>query len=229
MSVSSISNSYSYYQTANNHHQRKQEFDALSEALQSGNLSGAQQAFGQLQQNAPGNSQSGADGGIVADISALGQALASNDLSGAQNAFSTLQSDFQNAPPPPPPGESGGGKDGGQVQEAFSDLASALQNGDLDAAQTAFATLQSLAPDNQADSSSASTGGTSADSTGSSQINSDFASLGEALQSGDVSNAQNLFDKLLSDLQANAPRHHGAQQYQQDAATTTSSNVSVSA
>ncbi|MFT3930468.1 MAG: hypothetical protein QM709_09260 [Spongiibacteraceae bacterium] len=285
MSVSTISANYGYsqigsYQTSGNRNQHKNEMDALGEALQSGDLSAAQQVFSQMQQHAPGGAQqcgsSGTSGdAVITEISALGQALAASDLSSAQSAFSALQSDFenappppssannggvdfeslleqlssalesgdltaaqdafsslqddvQNAPPPPPPGGPGGpgGTQGGndQVAQAFDDLSTALENGDLEAAQTAFETLQSLAPDNQ-DSSSSTANASSTDT-----ISTDMAALQEALQNGDLDSAQSLFETLLADLQANAPRHPGMHSYtQNDASTTTSNSVSTSA
>ena len=227
MSVSSISSGYNYYQTANTQ-QRSNQLNALDEALASGDLSAAQQAFSQLQQSAPSGPPPGnsADG-VIADISALGQALASNDLSSAQSAFSTLQNDIQNAPPPPPPPAGIDGtsdtSNADEFAQAFSDLATALKNGDLEAAQSAFATLQSLAPDKQ----TAQTGTDASSSDASDQINNDFVSLGDALQNGDLDSAQSLFATLLTDLQSGLAQHPGLHHYQQDAATT--SSVSVSA
>lgn len=283
MSLSSISSSYSCYQSSSNYqtsghrNQHKNEMDALGEALQSGDLSAAQQAFSQMQQHAPDGAQRSGNSGdaVITDISALGQALAASDLSSAQSAFSTLQSDFENAPPPPPsannggvdfeslmeqlssalesgdltsaqdtfsslqddienappppppggPGGPGGAGGNDQVAQAFDDLSTALKNGDLDAAQTAFETLQSLAPDNQ-DSSSSTANATS----GSDTISTDMAALQEALQNGDLDSAQSLFETLLADLQTNAPRHPGMHNYaQNDTSTTTSNSVSTSA
>jgi len=96
---SSINNNY--YQTGssgNQHQKRKEEFDTLKQALQSGDLSGAQQAFTALQQDAPNAKQTSADSSVTTDISALGKALAAGDLSSAQSAFSTLQTDIQKSP-----------------------------------------------------------------------------------------------------------------------------------
>jgi hypothetical protein len=67
-----------------NWQQRQQTFQDMMSALQSGNLSGAQQAFGALggNSNIQGNSP----------LAQLGQALKEGDLSGAQQAAQTLQS-----------------------------------------------------------------------------------------------------------------------------------------
>lgn len=99
--------------------QRKQDFSTLANALSSGDLQGAQQAFASLQQdmqaiqqargaqgagpdgNFNGNAQNGQGGAQGAasqrqqDFSALASALSSGDLQGAQKAFATLQQDMQ--------------------------------------------------------------------------------------------------------------------------------------
>jgi len=68
--------------------QIKADFNQLKQSLQSGDLSGAQQAFADLQKLAP----QGASGPFQNQINALGQALQSGNLSAAQQAFSALQS-----------------------------------------------------------------------------------------------------------------------------------------
>ncbi len=84
--------------------QSQQYFNALGQALQSGNLAGAQSAFSSLQQLAPTSSQnptatSSATGtsSIGSAFNALGQALQSGDLAGAQKAFAQVQQDMQTA------------------------------------------------------------------------------------------------------------------------------------
>jgi hypothetical protein len=109
MSISSITSSPFPYQLSpttlqNSRQQWQQDFQSLGKALQSGDLSGAQEAFQALQQlrsNAPmlqtgqtGQAKSSSNP-LSADVSALGSALQSGDLSGAQAAFSKLQQDMQ--------------------------------------------------------------------------------------------------------------------------------------
>lgn len=88
-----------------------QAFNALSQDLQNGNLSQAQQDFATIEQDfqQQGSGQQvhhhhhhhhGGGGGqeqsqINQAFSSLEQALNSNDLSGAQSAFTTLQQDLQ--------------------------------------------------------------------------------------------------------------------------------------
>ncbi len=100
MSISSISSSLSQG-WQNVAQQRRQDFSQLSQALQSGDLAGAQRAYANLQTLQP-DGQSGSNLGsnsnanpIQNDFSQLGQALASGNLSQAQSAFSQLQSDIK--------------------------------------------------------------------------------------------------------------------------------------
>jgi DNA-binding FadR family transcriptional regulator len=76
------------------------DFKSLAQALQSGDLAGAQQAMASLQQDSPwvnralsgatdGNSTSG--GAATSPLQALSKALQSGDLAGAQQAFAKLQ------------------------------------------------------------------------------------------------------------------------------------------
>lgn len=111
MSTSGVSLGSSAAYAANNSKsafaQRRQDFKSLSDALQSGDLTGAQQAYAALQKDAParaagqgqqgGQQQSGNGSSPQNAFASLGQALQSGDLSGAQQAFSQLQNDAQQA------------------------------------------------------------------------------------------------------------------------------------
>jgi len=75
-------------------------FNSLGQALQAGDLAGAQQAFAALVQSVPaGAVPSGApqDQTVGADMVALGQSLQAGDLSGAQQAFTNLQQALRSA------------------------------------------------------------------------------------------------------------------------------------
>ncbi len=107
-SVSSANNSYPQTSQASPLKQAKQDYAALAQALASGNLTGAQQAFTAFQsdlqkvQQASGGAQTvqatqSAQGGVQGDLSSLGQALSSGNMSGAQTAFANLQKDAQAA------------------------------------------------------------------------------------------------------------------------------------
>ncbi len=68
-------------------------FQQLAQALASGNLSAAQQAYAAIQQNAPQGAaaQNGQGSTLQNDFAALGQALQSGNLAAAQQAFAQLQ------------------------------------------------------------------------------------------------------------------------------------------
>jgi hypothetical protein len=97
LSISSISSSpygagLQQFQSAAQ--QRRTDFNNLAKALQSGDLSGAQQAFSDLTQT--GRSTAGnSNNPISKDFAALGDALKSGDLSQAQDAFTKLKQDLQ--------------------------------------------------------------------------------------------------------------------------------------
>lgn len=93
--------------------QRRADLQQLSQDLQSGNLSAAQQDFASLQSLAQSGPFAGSAFKVSArqqDFAAIGQALQAGDLAGAQQAFAQLQSTFQPAahqdPPPPAAGSS---------------------------------------------------------------------------------------------------------------------------
>ena len=92
----------------NTNDQGATDFNTLAQALQSGELSQAQQAYAGVQQDvqqAGGHhhhhhhqesSQSSGQGSAISqDFSTLGQDLQSGDISAAQKAFATLQKDLQ--------------------------------------------------------------------------------------------------------------------------------------
>jgi hypothetical protein len=100
MSVGGIlSSSGLSHQVQTQYQQRAADFQQLYQALQSGDLAGAQQAFSAL----AALTQAGSGGGVsqnpqlAQDFNAIGQALQSGDLAGAQQAFATFQQDLQAA------------------------------------------------------------------------------------------------------------------------------------
>lgn len=109
MTISGLNQNATLFQTSQSAwqqrmQQRRQDFQSLASALQSGDLSGAQQAFQDLQQlqsssSSSDPSQSGSSSNstnpLSADFSALGQALQSGDLATAQSDFAQLQQDMQ--------------------------------------------------------------------------------------------------------------------------------------
>ncbi len=68
---------------------------AIGNALQNGDLSGAQKAFATLQQDMGNTNTQNTTATQGPDLAALSTALQSNDLGQAQNAFATLMQDLQ--------------------------------------------------------------------------------------------------------------------------------------
>ncbi len=106
MNVSNVSSTVNPYSNAvqNPWSQRIQDFQALQSALQSGNLSGAQQALAAFQQDQPKSSQAVSNSSassqtspVAKDLQALQSALQSGNLSGAQQAFASFKQDVQSA------------------------------------------------------------------------------------------------------------------------------------
>jgi chemotaxis protein histidine kinase CheA len=73
--------------------QFQMNFEDLGNALQSGNLTLAQQAFATLLQGTPSNNNP--QDTIKNDFDALGKALNSGDMASAKKAFSKLEQDMQ--------------------------------------------------------------------------------------------------------------------------------------
>jgi hypothetical protein len=92
-----------------------------------------------------------------------------------------------------------------QLQMKFNQLGTALQAGDLASAQSAFQSLQAVAP--QAAGTDAN--GNQAAANGSNTIKADSDAVGAALQASDLTAAQTAFTKLQSDLQAMRGTHRG--------------------
>jgi hypothetical protein len=98
MSLAGVASSSAFNQLANLQslfQQGRSDWRQLAQSLRSGDLTGAQQAFNDLQalrQNAPSAGQ-GSNTRVARDFDALGQALQAGDLAGARQAFATLRRD----------------------------------------------------------------------------------------------------------------------------------------
>jgi DNA-binding FadR family transcriptional regulator len=216
LSSNSITN-WRQQQQQNPFQQIKQDFKQLASALQSGDLSNAQSAYSSIQKILQGDqssssseSSSNGSSALQSDFATLGQALQSGDLSQAQSAFSQLQNDYQVG--------SQSGADGAatpseaqdqyvssqtqdpaqQARQDYNQLAGALQSGSLSGAQSAFAALQQLVQNQDGSNTTSSTNSAS----GSDAIANDFSALGQALSSGNLTQAQGAFSQLQSAVQA---------------------------
>lgn len=102
-SVTSSTSTSTAYQTGGvpNFQQLKSDFQSLSSALQSGDMTGAQQALAALQKDAPGlfesssNQSSPSANPIESALASVASAVQSGNLSDAQQAFATLQQSLQ--------------------------------------------------------------------------------------------------------------------------------------
>jgi hypothetical protein len=169
---------------------------------------------------------------IQQEFQQLGQDLKSGNLSAAQTDFATLQSGLQQN------NSSSTSQSNNPIVHDFAQLASDLKVGNLSAAQQDFTALQqSLNTAGTAGAqghhhhhhASDSSGSNGANSIGGS-INQAFTQLGQALQSGNLSNAQAAYTTLQQDFQLftqNNPTP--SQPTSSPAATPTSTGISVQA
>jgi outer membrane protein assembly factor BamD (BamD/ComL family) len=154
--------------------QFRQEFQQLGKDLQSGNLAQAQADFVTLQQSSPLAAQA------AAASSATPAAASTSAASGASS--------------------------GSPIAQAFNQLSQDLKSGNLSAAQQDFSTIQQDFQNAQAQGQGG--GGhhhhihaESQSSQSSSPLAQLFAQLGQALQTGNLSSAQQAYSTLQQDFQ----------------------------
>ncbi|HZD30141.1 MAG TPA: hypothetical protein VE779_00625, partial [Candidatus Angelobacter sp.] len=129
----------------------KSEFQQLGTDLQSGNLSAAQSDFATLQKLQPqsstsSSSQSGST--ISQDFTQLATDLKAGNTTAAQQDYTKLQQDFQSQGTQThhhhhhhASGSSDDSSQSDAASQLFTQLGSALQSGNLSAAQTAYSTM----------------------------------------------------------------------------------------
>jgi len=102
MSTQAVSSSSIYQELQSFYQTRQSDLQALGSALQSGDLSTAQQVYNQivsLGQTGPvSNGEPFYRSDRDSDFQAIGQALSSGDLASAQSAFATLEQTFSSSP-----------------------------------------------------------------------------------------------------------------------------------
>ena len=111
-----------------------------------------------------------------------------------------------------------------QIRDYFQQIGQDLQSGDLNGAQQAFAALQQLIPNLSAGSQTQ----TGQQGSGQSQFAADLSALGQALESGDLTKAQDAFTKLQQDMQSVHKRHHHHNSDASQDSTSSSNNSSTS-
>jgi hypothetical protein len=142
---------------------------------------------------------------IQTEFQQLGQDLQSGNLSGAQQDYATLSANLTDSQ------QQNSTSAGNPAAQAFSQLGQALQSGNLSGAQQAFATLQQDVQQGTQQAGGAhhhhrhhggGSGANSSSSQSSDTISQDLSALGQALQSNNLSGAQQAFATLTSDIQA---------------------------
>jgi hypothetical protein len=100
MSISPVSSNTNQYAPPNADQMAKvkQDIQNLGDALQSGDLSSAKEAYAQLQKDAPAK-DSQKDNPIAAQVEAIGKALDSGDIKSAQDAFNKTTEMISQRPP----------------------------------------------------------------------------------------------------------------------------------
>jgi|ERR1700735_3964186 len=219
MSVSGISSSnfaeYNTQSAQNTGQQIKQDFQQLGTDLQSGNLSAAQADFATLQQALPQNggtsqtqasatSQTQTSNPIQQAFAQLSQALQSGNLSAAQQDYATIQQDAQNQPAPTHHHHHHGGS-------ANANSATSATSANATSSSTGSTT------------SSNSSGDTNSTGSGNS-VGTLFSELGTALQSGNLSTAQQAYTSLVQDFQQYAQQ---AGAFSSQTGSTGSTGISV--
>ena len=219
------------------------DLSTLEDALQSGDLTSAQNTFAKIMQHMQGpppppppdandsdttqgtsttttsSSLSGSNP-LADDLSTLENALQSGDLTSAQTILAQIMQHMQGPPPPPDANDSDSTQststvsssssvsDSNPLAKDLSTLEEALQSGDLTSAQTILAQIMQHMqgpppPDFNASDTTQSTSTTTASnsSSDSNPLVNDLTKLEEALQSGDLTSAQNIFSQIMQHMQ----------------------------
>jgi soluble cytochrome b562 len=159
---------------------------AVSSALQAGNISQAQSALAKFQKQLSGNSPTapsqpfGSNSQANSSYQSLVSSVQSGNLSAAQQAFSSLKTDLQT--PKASSSSASNPASSALATEDLKSIGSALQSGNLSSALSALTSIQT-----------SSFGGNR-------QANSDYQTLVTALQSGNLLAAQQAYAALEADL-----------------------------
>jgi hypothetical protein len=149
------------------------------------------------------------------EFAQLGQDLQSGNLSAAQSDFATLtqlgpQSTSSSS-------SSSSAASNSPMAQAFAQLSKDLQSGNLSAAQQDFATIQQEMQTNAVQSGGHRHHHHGGGEGGQNGIRSLFSQLGQALQSGDLSTAQQVFSTLQQDFQQAGQSSSGTTEVQPNA------------
>jgi hypothetical protein len=148
------------------------------------------------------------------EFAQLGQDLQSGNLSAAQSDFATLT---QLGPQSTSSSSSSTAASTSPMAQAFAQLSKDLQSGNLSAAQQDFATIQQDMQSNAVQSGGHRHHHHGGGESGQSTISSLFSQLGQALQSGDLSTAQQVFSTMQQDFQQAGQSTSGTTEVQPNA------------
>jgi len=148
------------------------------------------------------------------EFAQLGQDLQSGNLSAAQSDFATLT---QMEPQSTSSSSSSSAASESPIAQAFAQLSKDLQSGNLSAAQQDFATIQQDMQSNAVQSGGHRHHHHGGGESGQSTISSLFSQLGQALQSGDLSTAQQVFSTMQQDFQQAGQSTSGTTEVQPNA------------
>jgi len=162
-----------------------------------------------VSQNAQSNRQE-----FQQEFQQLGKDLQSGNLSAAQSDFATLQQ------LEPQSSTNASGQSTNPIAQAFEQLSEDLQAGNLAAAQQDYSTIQQ---DFQTQASQMMESHHPHHHSGGNEIGQLMNQLGQALQSGNLSTAQQVYNTLMQDFQKYSQNNSGAQ------SSSSSGSVSVSA
>jgi hypothetical protein len=149
----------------------------------------------------------------------LGKDLQAGNLSAAQSDFTSLQNLL------PQTTATTAAQSSNPIAQAFAQLGKDLQSGNLSAAQQDFKTIQQDSQNQAAQTQTIQGHHHHHGGGGSSEISQLFAQLGSALQSGDLSSAQQAFSSLTQQFQQFAQPNAASA----ESPASSSSGVSVSA
>ena len=137
---------------------------------------------------------------IKQDFQQLGQDLQSGNLSQAQSDFSSLQQLLPSQPQTTATATQAASQSSNPISQAISQLAQDLKSGNLTAAQSDFSTLQQDVQKQEGTGSGHHRHHAENSSNQQSAISSLFASLGQSLQSGNITAAQQTYSTLQQDF-----------------------------
>ena len=199
--------------------QRRQNFDALSQAITSGNLAGANDALTKIKGLLP----AGADIKPDSFLGKLSSALQSGDMTAAQQLLASRQNQNHSQAPGADAARAADGTTASSTSDAMTtaatgrrhhhhhgggespvlDLSKAIQSGDAGKAQSSMQTiiseLQQLATPSDPTGSGANSLAASASSAAQKLLeNTDFKALQDAVARGDASGMKDAWTKLIA-------------------------------